>query len=133
MGSVVIMHNGGSDASAATAVSIDVPMTGRLIGISWGMAGDLDADADYLYAQLSFISASIFATNDARGVVDTKRLNNHVVTSGAVVATWNGYVQLPDVPVMQGERLYLHVTGASAVPFAVTLALHFNFDLAKRT
>lgn len=132
MGSIIQMHSGGSDIANSAAVTLDVPMNGRLIGLSWAFSADLDADADYAYAQLSFLAASLLTTNDARGVIDTKRINHHVVTSGSVVATWNGYVQLPDVPVMQGERIYLHATGAASIPYACTVQLHFNFDLAKR-
>lgn len=122
-----------SDLTTAGTVNIDVPMNGFLIGVSWAARADMDADGDTLDAELSFISANLFTTHDARGVIDDLRM----AVSGAVAAGMaqhdvNKYVSLPDIPVMQGERIYLHGQTATAMVTRICSDLHFNFNLSKR-
>lgn len=133
MGSIIRMVLSSSDLTTAGTVNIDVPMNGFLIGVSWAARADMDADGDTLDAELSFISANLFTTHDARGVIDDLRM----AVSGAVAAGMaqhdvNKYVSLPDIPVMQGERIYLHGQTATAMVTRICSDLHFNFNLSKR-
>ena len=132
MGSIIRMVLSSSDISTAASVNVDIPMNGILVGVSWAVRSDMDADGDTVDAELSFISSNMFVTHDARGVIDDVRLAAVFTTSGHAIIGVNKYVVLPDIPVAQGERIYLHGQTATAQVTRIIADLHFNFNLSKR-
>ena len=97
--------------------SLDIVEPGVIYAVSWAAYGDLDADGETLGAELSFASASGFTTNDTKSAIDTIRaLANDTGTaaSNKVVAINKATTGL-EIPVEQGERLYLHGTGTALV------------------
>lgn len=131
MGSVIKMYANATGGAENALAQIDVPMGGRLIGVQWAYAAELDADGDDGQAQLSFRSAGAFTTNDDRGVISEIRTEAQLVTSGISNAFVNTYVPLPDIPVGPGERLYLHGNHAASTPAYIGCLLHFDFDIDK--
>ena len=131
MGSIIKMYAAGTGGSQDAVASIDIPMQGRLIGVQWAFAAELDADQDSANAQLSFRSQGGFATNDDRGVISEVAQEHQLVTSGGIVTGVNMYAPLPDLPVGHGERLYLHLNVTASTPSIVICLLHFDFDIDK--
>lgn len=128
MGTVIQMYS--SVAPADNMASIDVPMSGNLIGVDWTV-NVAASGADFAIAiQLSFGSTGQFAVNDSRSVVSIISASADLTTSGAADTSVNKYVALPSIPVGQGERLYLHAAGTAIVP-TVRACLQFDFDLDR--
>lgn len=128
MGSTIKMVGditGGDEDGIAT---IDVPMQGHLVGVDWAAQYHMDADAEYFQAQLSFSSDGSFQANDNRAVISEIRAELTLTTSGTVPGGINRYVPM-DLPVMAGERIYLHSFGAAGVTGRVGAILHFDFNV----
>jgi len=130
MGSVIKMYAAGTGGAQDAVAMIDVPMPGNILGVNWSFYASLATDF-VLAAQLSFRPAGTFVTNDDRGVISEVRVGLEITTTGSLAPIWNYYTQLPDVPVMGGERLYLHLTGTAAVVSTVVALVHFDFNFDK--
>lgn len=134
MGTIIGMYGTGtfSTTISSNVASIDVPKEGLLIGVSWAMRADLDADGEHMQWELSFGSSGSFTVNDTRQVIDVVDAGIFsVVTSGGGVGEVNRYTPLPDIPVGMGERIYLHAVASASIVAAVHALLHFDFDLDK--
>jgi len=131
MGSIIKIYAAASGGAQEAAAQLEVPMPGAIIGVQWAIRGNLAGTDHFLDAQLSFRSASSFSTNDDRGVVSEGRLQHDLTTSGSFEGMVNIYVSLPDLPVMGGERLYLHLNSTASFSGAVSGLIHFSFDLDK--
>jgi hypothetical protein len=130
MGTVIKMYAAGTGGAQDAVASIDVPMPGHMIGVDWSFYASLATDF-VLAAQLSFRGSGAFVTNDDRGIVTEIRNALEITTTGSLQAAWNRYVPIPDIPVMGGERLFLHLTGTAAVASVIVALIHFDFDLDK--
>ena len=130
MGSVIKMQAAATGGSESALASIDVPNPGHLIGIQWAGNWDLDADTESVVAQLSFRS-TIAAANDDRGVISEIRGQLNLTTSGGSFGSINVYASLPDLPVMGGERIYIHSSNGAGVTGTIVALLHFDFDMDK--
>ncbi len=111
-----------------TVAMIDIPQPGFLIGIDWDVNGDLDADAEILTCELSFIATNQLTASDVRGRISSigARLALLSATSAHVVSLqkWlNGF----DIPVAAGERLFLHVVSTAGVAGVAIVNLFFDF------
>lgn len=102
----------GSGVTDALA-TVDITADGVIEAIQWAAIGDLDADGETFAAELSFASASGFTANDTKSSISTIRQANGLLTSGAIAAGVNCFLGPLDVPVSQGERLYLHGSGTN--------------------
>lgn len=130
MGTVITMYGAIAGGAENAIAQIDVPMPGHLIGVDWDFDATLATDF-VSHAQLSFRSAGSFFTNDDRGIISSVSLRYEITTTGSGLVSTEKYVQLPDVPVMGGERLYLHANSTAAVAGNCAVMIHFDFDLDK--
>jgi len=101
--------------SSTDAATVDVPMDAEILGIQWAHRADIDGDDENSEAQLSFLSAAQFSTNDARGILVTTRMQAALTTSGVWPMFNNGYTQLHGIEVAAGERLHIHVSASTGV------------------
>lgn len=130
MGTCIKMYSAITGGAQDAAAVIDVPSPGHLVGVQWGLRATLGADF-VLSAQLSFRSTPSFSTNDDRGIISEILGSLDLTTSGVGWVNNPGYNLLPDIPVMGGERLYLHISTTASVTGAVVALVHFDFDLDK--
>lgn len=130
MGTVIKMYGAVSGGAQPALAQIDVPAPGNIVGVEWAIRAVLATDF-FVDAQLSFRSAASLATNDDRGIISEARLFYEITTTGSGQIHVNKYVQIPEVPVMGGERLYLHTDATAAVTGNVAVLVHFSFDLDK--
>ncbi len=131
MGSIIKMFGVGTGGAEAAIAQIDVPSPGDIIGLQWAIRGSLAGADHFVDVQLSFRSTASFATNDDRGIISEVRVQNDLTTSGVALVEVNNYIQIPEVPIMGGERLYLHISATAAFAANVTCLVHFSFDMDK--
>ena len=131
MGSIIKMYaaiTGGNQDALAT---IDIPNPGHIVGVDWRGAPILAGTDFVMTGQLSFRSSSSFTTNDDRGIISEVSVASDITTSGGNVVIISKYVQIPDLPVMGGERLYIHVSSTASVIGPLVALVHFDFDMDK--
>ena len=133
MAEVTTIQMHGVTSADATA-SIDIPADGVLVGIDWaGIFGALDTVDDQAEAELSFNSTNQRTTNDARAAISSIKMNMTGLTSGFGPGAINKFVDLKDgLPVMGGERIYMHVLTSAGVTVNVSAILYFRFRSVRR-
>ena len=100
----------GSVSAAADGVArIDVQFQGEIVGYSLEVEGNLNGDQDRVAAEVSFLSASMMTSNDARGVIASIQGRISLITSGMAAAAFSKTLSGLYIPVVAGERIYLHV------------------------
>lgn len=117
-----------SAAAGDSVVQVDVPNDGEIVGVHGTVAGlGLDADGDFVRAELSFLSTSQLVTNDARGSIFALEIMVTAATVASVTKTSESvFVNLPDgIPVAAGERLHMHVADAAGVSPSTTFMIYF--------
>ena len=100
-----------------TNSAIDIRDDGVITLVQLSLAADLDADGEWVQAEVGFGSSSSFDNNDVTTTLCGARVQCGLLTSGAMQASDNVAVPM-NVEVAAGERLYLHVNAngpASAV------------------
>lgn len=100
------------------AASLDVIENGVITGVYFSGYAALSADGDSFEAEVSFASTSGFSTNDTKSSLAKVATEVELVTSGQPQNGINIMVAPLEIPVQQGERLYLHTAtpvGAAAI------------------
>lgn len=131
MGTIIKMFGTVAGGTQDALATIDVPMPGHLVGVLWSGNPDLPGVDFSINAQVSFRSVGALQTNDDRGIVSEFRSGSDLTTSGDAPTGVNYYHPLPDVPVMGGERLYLHTSSTASTAGQLAALLSFDFDLDK--
>ncbi len=131
MGTIVQMIAATTGGTESALVNIDVPKDGNIVGIEWAVRALYDTTSDQLDFQLSFGTVHN-GSNDSRQVISAGTVGGLTFTAGgSVIAQSHTYTQLPDIPVMGGERLYLHSAASAGVVGVIRALVHFDFDLDK--
>jgi len=107
------------------AASLDIVADGRITGIQWSADFDHDADGEQLRAELSFASSSGFTTNDTKSSF-SKIAHSVNGTPGFTTGAVNLFVGPVDIPVNQGERVYLHTVGTAASISSLTAYMYVD-------
>lgn len=132
MGSIIKMYSGTLTGGTQDALaSIDVPMPGNIIGVQWASSVILAATDFTADLQLSFRAQGSWVNNDDRGIVSEIKIRRDLTTSGDVAPQVNLYIQIPELSVMGGERLYLHALTTTSTAGNFTTLVHFDFDFDK--
>jgi len=132
MGTIIQMTAVSAGGTEDSLASIDVPLSGNLIGVAFAGYAIVDTTADRGIYQVSFGSAYSGA-NDARQVIANATFAYHTFLTavGDAFAVVNSYVPLPDISVGMGERIHLHCVSAAGFVASIWACLHFDFDLDK--
>lgn len=96
--------------------SLDIVNDGVINAVKWACRADLDADLETMQAEISFASASGFATNDTRSSISGVQAAAAASgTPASLTVLFVNQFDGPDlgIPVAAGERLYLHGGGTS--------------------
>lgn len=128
MGSIITLVGAITGGTESNIAAIDVPANGVLQAVDWAYTLDADAGDDLGNLQLSFGSAYVLA-NDSRQLISSCRVLFTLTTSGVMHGFVNRYVQLPDIPVGMGERIYLHHLGTASTIGTGVAHVHFDFNL----
>jgi prefoldin subunit 5 len=122
--SIYKLYSPGTGGVQNSVASFDVQLDGHIVAMHMSQMGDLDADLDYIAAEISFLSSNTFAVNDARGSL----MITQAQVSGAAfgVQAVNDTVSGVRVPVSAGERIHLHLDATSGT--TQTLQAHIYVE-----
>lgn len=113
--SVYKLAGTGSGGTEDQVGQLDIQFAGTITAIHGTLAGDLDADGNVLRAEASFISSNSFGSNDARGsVFEMTMMGVNAGAGGFVNFTESSGVGPVDIPVIAGERMWLHIEGPTS-------------------
>lgn len=114
MRSIKLYATGSSTAN--NVANITIPSASRILGIQFAIEMNSILDDARAIIELSQASATEIAVNAAQQCIAEFRLWQNFVTSGLNQTGSNGFVPV-DVPVKQGQIIYLHATTANSVYF----------------
>lgn len=101
---------GSASADTEGLASCDVQFDGEIVAVHFAVAAQFNAHADQFAVEVSFISSTTLAKNDARGVIYGIRGKAGLLTSGGFVSHINEGLSGLQIPVVAGERVYMHVS-----------------------
>ena len=106
---------GSSTGDAEAAANLDVQFDGQIIAWDlWATINGAGGDGNYHHVEVSFLSSDMSNKNDARGVICSVRDTVSVLdATGAQFAATRSQLSGLFIPVVAGERLYMHL-GATA-------------------
>lgn len=115
---------GTNSGSGDAVASLDIQFDGEIVGYSmFGHGDDLLSD-EVSSAEVSFLSTSSFTSNDARGVIACHGIKHTFTTSGAGTQSYNVAQSGLSIPVVAGERMYLHLNGVAAKTHTASCILY---------
>jgi len=123
---VIGLFAAGTGGTQDALAQVDVPQDGFLLGLDWDAYAIFDANNESLAVELSFIATNQLLTNDVRGRISSISAFNQLLTSGIGVISVQKYVDLQEITVAGGERLYLHLLAVAGVVSTVRCNLHFE-------
>jgi hypothetical protein len=94
--------------SSDAAAQMDIRQDGELQTVFYSVAGQLNADSEFIDWELSFSAVSGFATHDTSSSIVGTRLFAGMLTNGAVLSAQAHSLAGIAVALQGGERLYLH-------------------------
>lgn len=132
MGSVATLTGTVSGSSAwVNVASYDPPARGTIDGVSICIQDDSDADADVVQINVTFSSTPGIPVNSESSSIVHAGKQFQLVTSGAVINGMCYYIPLPNVPIAQGQRLYLHSVVTTGVTAVVSAQVHLSFNIPR--
>lgn len=100
---------GTTGAVADGLSSLDVQFDGDIVAYYVSLETDANAHSDKAELEVSFLSSSMHTNNDARGVIAAIGMRFSALTSGSINSWATATLSGIQVPVVAGERIYLHV------------------------
>jgi len=112
---------GGAEVALA---QLDIQFDGEIIAV-WGtLTADLDADQELIRAEVSFLASNTIGLNDARGSILEIGMQQGFTTSGSHVGAVNAGLSGLMIPVMAGERVFLHAQATAGIAGIATFYLY---------
>lgn len=112
-------------ATATSVASVTIPTAGRVSGIQIALGIDSVTDNAMVRLELSKVPSNQIATNGALDPFLEINLAGNFATSGLAQTGVNQFFPV-DVPVRQGEIVYVHATVTGTVTYYVNAILHYN-------
>jgi len=123
---VIGLFAAGTGGTENATAQIDIPQDGFILGIDWDMYAIFDANNESIAVELSFIATNQLLTNDVRGRISSISAFNQLLTSGIHALTVQKYVDIKELTVSGGERLYLHLVSVAGVISTTRCNIHFE-------
>jgi hypothetical protein len=112
-------------ATATSVAQVVIPAAGRIVGVQVSLIIDCVTDNGLFRGELSKVPTNQIATNGAIDAFLEVGSATNFATSG--LAENGKAVFLPvDIPVRQGEIIYLHVTVSGTVTYYFNAILHYR-------
>ena len=125
---VIGMYAAGAGGTENAVAQIDIPQDGFMLGLDWDGYALLNAVNEKFGAELSFIATNQLSTNDVRGRISSVSAGIHILTSGIGTVWIQKYVDLKELVVSGGERLYIHMDSTGGVISELRCNLHFEMS-----
>ena len=123
---IIGMFAAGTGGEQPGIAQVDIPQDGFILGIDWDAFALLNATAEFFKAELSFITASLFQTNDVRGRISSISAAINITTSGGTHSAIQKYVDIKELTVAGGERLFMHLSASGGVASDTRCNIHFE-------
>lgn len=123
---IIGMYAGGTGGTEDAAANVDVPQDGVITGIDWDVQAEVDADAESIGVELSFIATGQLTQNDVRGRISGVSAKFSLTTEGGGTFSLQKFVDPMDLPVAGGERLYLHIVASAGVVTVARANVHLD-------
>lgn len=111
-------------ATATSVAQVTIPTAGRIVGIGVDFVIDSITDNAIVRLEYSKVPTNQIATNGALDPFLEIGLAGNFVTSGLAQTGINQFFPV-DVPVRQGEIIYIHATVAGTVTYYANAILHY--------
>jgi len=102
-----------SGAVGNANASVNMPRSGKIVGVQFAAGGDFDADTEYLTLALETVPTLQANTNAAQGTIAVLRWVNALTTSGNALSSACGYFPVPSLGVDAGQLIYANSAGTS--------------------
>jgi len=112
-------------ATATSAAQVTLPSQGRVVGVQVSLLLDSITDGASIRLEFSKVPTNQIATNGALDPFLEVGLYGNFVTSGLAQSGICQFFPV-DVPVRQGEIIYVHATVAGTLNYFVNAILHYN-------
>ena len=117
------------NGTANDAAHIDIARNGSLVAFEIAFTHNQAlADGTYSRIEVSTQAANMLSTNDAQGIIGECGVDTRFTTSGAVDTTKIAVVRGIDLPLKQGQRIYVHAITGAAVTGWVSVYLYIRED-----
>ncbi len=123
---VIGIYACGAGGTQDGIAQIDIPQDGFILGLDWDGFIFLNADNEFFRAELSFIATNQLGTNDVSGRISSISTSMHLLTSGANTNSVQKYVDIKELTVSGGERLFMHFEATAGVISEVRCNVHFE-------
>lgn len=111
-------------ATATSVAQVTMPTQGRILGIQVDFAIDSITDNAMVRLELSKVPTNQIATNGALDPFLELNLAGNFVTSGLSTSGINQFFPV-EIPVRQGEIVYIHATVAGTATYYFNAILHY--------
>jgi hypothetical protein len=108
------LYSAAQGATANGIATLTVPTRGKVVAIEWSVSVNSITDNSEVVLELSKASATEINVNGAQQSISEFRTFVNFVTSGLALAPLGAWHPL-DVPVEQGQLLYLHTVIAGTL------------------
>jgi len=125
---IIGMYAAGAGGTENAVAQLDIPQDGFLLGFDWDGYALLNAVNEKFGAELSFIATNQLSTNDVRGRLSSVSAGIHILTSGIGIVSIQKYVDVKEIVVSGGERLYMHMDSTGGVISELRCNLHFEMQ-----
>ena len=116
----------GTGAATANAVaSVVIPSKGRIRGVQFNVVLDSITDSSRATIEISRASASEIGVVGSQQCIAECGIMSNFVTSGLSTSGANWFAPC-DVPVIQGQIIYLHAFVAGTATYIATAILHYD-------
>lgn len=126
------MYATGTGGSQDAVAQVDIPINGRILGLDWDCNADIDLDGETFYAELSFSATNQTVGHDVRSRISTVSAQGTVLTAvGVNTVSIQKYVNLFDLAVSGGERLFIHIVAGAGVLSFVRIGVIFEMGVGS--
>jgi hypothetical protein len=114
-----------TSAGTGNAIAnVVIPSAGRLRGIQWSVWADSITDNAGVDLEISLASATEIAVNGSQQCVSQVGVRQNFVTSGLSAISITPFHPV-DIPVVQGQIIYLHSVVVGTITFNCTAIIHY--------
>lgn len=111
-------------ATATSVANVTLPSQGRILGVQIALGIDSVTDNAMVRLELSKVPTNQIATNGALDPFLEINLAGNFATSGLAQTGVNQFFPV-EIPVRQGEIVYVHATVAGTITYYFNAILHY--------
>lgn len=131
--SVYKIAGSGTGGTENAVAQLDIQFDGVITAIFGSLRATLNADAEQVQWEVSFISTNTIGANDTRGSLFMMKGENSMTTSGQADHGQNAGIGGLSIVVNAGERLWLHASSSASTPSVIDVYVYVEDGQAVPT